>query len=248
MKIVNVLCLLPLLVLSSCALSEDLSPPPDGKTVKIAVVKPTDIDILPMDVIYRSEKCRDKVFTSTGAMTSRAGYHLLTVPFNPEKGNNIVSNNIALDGGGKCGWTLSNIRFQFKFKDMTKFGADIKKNISNDIVFVFDKNAPPRGDGHYENISGDIVIKQDYYPLIRNDRMIDHTKILRLINKDMLTYKVSDSKSILFEPNVHSDKVVNVLGPEKFGEDSITTYPDGTQTTNAKGPDPLNFEKLKLIK
>ena len=86
MKMTNVLYLLPLLALSGCALSEDLSPPADGKTVKVSVVKPADVDILPMDVIYRSEKCRDKVFTSTGAITSRAGYHLLTVPFKPETG------------------------------------------------------------------------------------------------------------------------------------------------------------------
>lgn len=248
MKIATVLYLLPLLTLSSCALSENLSPPSNGKTVKVAIVKPADVDILPMNVIYRSEKCRDKIFTSAGAITSRAGYHLLTVPFNPEKGSDIVSNNISLNGGGQCEWKLSNIRFQFKFSNMAKFGADIKKNIPNDIVFVFDKNAPPRGDGHYEDIFGDFVIKQDYYPLVRNDRMIDHAKILRLINKDMLTYRVSNSESLLFEPNVHSDKVVNVLGPEKFGEDSITTYPDGTQTTNAKGPDPINFEKLKSMK
>ncbi|QIT27725.1 hypothetical protein [Raoultella terrigena] len=248
MKIATVLYLLPLLTLSGCALSENLSPPSNGKTVKVAVVKPADVDILPMNVIYRSEKCREKIFTSTGVITSRAGYHLLTVPFNPGKGSDIVSNNISLDGGGQCEWKLSNIRFQFKFSNMEKFGADIKKNIPNDIVFVFDKNAPPRGDGHYEDISGDFVIKQDYYPLVRNDRMIDHAKILRLINKDMLTYRVSNSESLLFEPNVHSDKVVNVLGPEKFGEDSITTYPDGTQTTNAKGPDPINFEKLKSMK
>ncbi|MEX3021794.1 hypothetical protein AB4K05_19615 [Kluyvera sp. STS39-E] len=248
MKIATVLYLLPLLSLSGCALSENFTPPPNGKTVKVAVVKPVDVDILPMDVIYRSEKCRDKIFTSTGAITSRAGYHLLTVSFNPEKGSDIVSNNIFLDGGGQYEWRLSNIRFQFKFSNMEKFGADIKKNVPNDIVFVFDKNDPPRGDGHYEDISGDVVIKQDYYPLVRNDRMIDHAKILRLINKDMLTYRVSNSESLLFEPNVHSDKVINVLGPEKFGEDSITTYPDGTQTTNAKGPDPINFEKLNSIK
>ncbi|ELY4299725.1 hypothetical protein SMZ33_000270 [Cronobacter turicensis] len=143
MKIENILCLLPLLALSSCVLSEDLSPPVDGKAVKIAVVKPVDVDILPMDVIYRSETCRDKVFTSTGAITTRAGYHLLTVPFKPEKGSEIVSNRVALDGGGQCEWKLSNIRFQFKFSDMTKFGADIKNNIPNDIVFVFDNNSPP---------------------------------------------------------------------------------------------------------
>ncbi|WP_105582838.1 hypothetical protein [Cronobacter turicensis] len=60
MKKTNVLCLLTLLALSGCALSEDLSPPVDGKAVKIAVVKPVDVDILPMDVIYRSENAGTK--------------------------------------------------------------------------------------------------------------------------------------------------------------------------------------------
>ncbi|HHG8785451.1 TPA: hypothetical protein ACPYVZ_000870 [Citrobacter sedlakii] len=180
MKMTNVLYLLPLLALSGCALSEDLSPPADGKTVKVSVVKPADVDILPMDVIYRSEKCRDKVFTSTGAITSRAGYHLLTVPFKPETGSGIVSNRVALDGGGQCEWKLSNIRFQFKFSDMTKFGADIKNNIPNDIVYVFDNNPPPRGNGHYEDVYGDIKIENDYYPLVIYDRIIDHAKTLSI--------------------------------------------------------------------
>ena len=248
MKIANVFYLLPFSALSGCALSENLSPPPNGQTVNVAVVKPADVDILPMDVIYRSEKCRDKIFTSSGAISSRAGYHLLTVPFNPEKGNNVVSNNIALDGGGQCEWKLSNIRFQFKFSDMTKFGTDIKKNIPNDIVFVFDKNAPPRGDGHYEDVYNSVVIEKTYYPVVTNERLIQRMKVLSIEGKDMLTFRVHNADNIIFKPDVLFDKVVSVLGPKKFGEDSITTYPDGTQTTNAKGPDPINFEKLKSMK
>jgi len=247
MNMINVLLLPSLLLLSGCVFSEDLSPPFGGKTVKVSVVKPADVDILPMDVIYRSEKCRDKVFTSAGSITTRAGYRLLTVPFKQEFVDDLVSSNVSINGGGRCEWKLSNIRFQFKFSDVKKFGVDIKSNISNDIVFVFDNNPPPRGDGHYMNVSGNVEIKDDYYPLIRNDRMIDHAKILRLINEDMLTYRVSNSELIVFKPNVHSKKIINVLGPEKFGEDSITTYPDGTQTTNANGPDPINFKKLNLM-
>jgi hypothetical protein len=247
MKINNVLSLLPLLVLSGCALSEDLSPPTDAKMVNIAVVKPAELDILPMDVIYRSEKCRDKIFTSNGSITTRAGYHLLTVPFKPDMGSDTVSNKVALDGGGQCEWKLSNVRFQFELSNMTKFGEDIKKNIPNDIVFVFDRNAPPRGDGHYDDVSGNIIISHDYYPLIRNDRLIDHVKILRLVNKRLLTYRVNNAGFILFKPVVYSDKIINVLGPKNFGEDTITTYPDGSQTTNAKGSEPLNFEKLNGI-
>ncbi len=248
MKIVNVLCLLPLLALSGCVLSEDLSPPPNGQTVNVAVVKPADVDILPMDVIYRSEKCRDKIFTSTGAITSRAGYHLLTVPFKVETGSDMVSNSVALDGGGQCEWKLSNIRFQFKFSDMTKFGADIKQSVSSDIVFVFDKNAPPRGDGHYEDVYGAIKIENDYYPLVVYDRIVDHAKTLSIESEKMLTYRVHDVTSILFKPHVYSDKIITILGPEKLGDKTLSIYPDGTKTIKAKGSYPLDFEKLKTMK
>ena len=247
MKIANILYLLPLLSLSGCALSNNLSPPPNGKTVKVAVVKPADVDILPMDVIYRSEKCRDKIFTSAGLITSRAGYHLLTVPFNPEKGSDIVSNNIALDGGGQCEWKLSNIRFQFKFSNMAKFGADIKKNIPNDIVFVFDENSPPRGDGYYKDVFGAIEIAIDYYPLIVHDRIIGHTKTLSIESERMLTYRVRNVQSIIFKPKVHSDRLVKILGPEKIGDNTLSIYPDGTQTIKKKGSYPLDFKRLKKV-
>ncbi|CAI1881003.1 MULTISPECIES: hypothetical protein [Serratia] len=248
MKIVNILCLLPLLTLSGCALSEDLSPPPDGQAVKISVVKPIDIDILPMKIIYRSEKCRDKIFTSTGALSSRAGYHLLTVPFKPGTGNDTVSNSIALDGGGQCEWKLSNIRFQFKFSDMLKFGMDIKQSVSSDIVFVFDRNAPPRGDGHYEDVYGDVIIDKDYYPLVVYDRYVKHRKYVQIKGEELLTYRMHNVKSVIFKPNVHSMKIINVLGPKEFGGDFIITYPDGTKTTDKEEPDYPDFKKLKMMK
>jgi len=242
MKIVNVLYLLPLLALSSCALSENLSPPSNGKTVKVAVVKPADVDILPMDVVYRSGKCRDKIFTSAGAITSRAGYHLLTIPFNPEKGSDIVSNNIALDGGGQCEWKLSNIRFQFKFSDMEKFGADIKNNVPNDIVFVFDKNAPPRGDGHYKDISGVIEIKKNYYPLIRRKNTDKEILVLSVQGQPMLTYRVHDTNSIVFKPIFHSDMIVNAVPPKKKGGGYTVIYPNGEEVIDRFFP---NSEKTK---
>jgi len=243
MKKTNVLYLLPLLVLSGCVLSEDLSPPVDGKAVKIAVVKPADVDILPMDVIYRSEKCRDKIFTSTGTISSRAGYHLLTVPFTPEKGNDIVSNNVDLDGGGRCEWKLSNIKFDFQYHDMKKFGEGVKRNIPSDIVFVFDKNAPPRGDGHYEDIYGVIEIKKNYYPLIRKKNTNENMLVLSVQGQPMLTYRVYDTNSIVFKPIFHSDMIVNAFPPKKKGDGYTLIYPNGEKIIDRRFP---NSEKTKF--
>ncbi|ELY4299723.1 hypothetical protein SMZ33_000268 [Cronobacter turicensis] len=252
MKKTNVLCLLTLLALSGCALSEDLSPPVDGKAVKIAVVKPVDVDILPMDVIYRSEKCRDKVFTSTGAITTRAGYHRLTISFYPEKGSEIVSNRVALDGGGQCEWKLSNIKFDFQFHDMKKFGEQVKKNIPDDIVFIFDGNAPPRGDGHYHDIYGDMEIRKNYYPLIRRKNSGEDVLVLSVQGQPMLTYRIHGASSIVFEPVFHSDMIVNAVPPKKKGDGYTLIYPNGDKIIDRYFPNSekteYEFVRQKAIK
>ncbi|MFJ3459692.1 hypothetical protein ACIPMZ_22480 [Scandinavium goeteborgense] len=53
---------------------------------------------------------------------------------------------------------------------------------------------------------------------------------------------------MLFKPKVHADKMVSILGPKEFGGVAMTTYPDGSQTTNAKGSDSLYFERLNKMK
>ena len=131
---------------------------------------------------------------------------------------------------------------------MAKFGADIKKNVPNDIVFVFDKNSPPRGYGHYKDVSGAIEIESDYYPLVVYDRIIDHAKTLSIESEEMLTFRASNVKSIFFKPNVHSDRLIRILGPEKIGDNTLSIYPDGTQTIKKKGSYPLDFRRLKEIK
>ncbi|WP_380177462.1 hypothetical protein [Kalamiella sp. sgz302252] len=242
MKIINLFYLTLLLSLSSCALSEDFSPPADGKTVKVAVVKPADIDILPMDITYRSEKCRDKIFTSAGAISSRAGYHLLTVPFKPEAGSDIVSNSVALDGGGRCEWKMSNIRFEFQHHDMKKFGGDIKENIPNDIVFVFDKNSPPRGNGHYEELYGPLSIVKYYFPLVKKAFRGDGGSVLNIMGQPMLSYRIQNTNSILFKPVINSDLLVNVFPPEKKGDGYLLIYPNGEKLIDHHFP---NSEKTK---
>ncbi|MFP2421404.1 hypothetical protein ACLEXA_07615 [Pseudescherichia vulneris] len=142
---------------------------------------------------------------------------------------------------------MSNVRFQFELSNITKFGGDIKKNIPNDIVFVFDRNAPPRGDGHFEDVNGSVVIENKYYPVIFDERLIQHMKVISVEGERMLTYRIKNADAIIFKPRVIADKTVRILGPKEFGGIAITTYPDGSQTTNAKGSEPLNFEKLNGI-
>jgi hypothetical protein len=242
MKLSNLIFVLPSFLLSGCVLSEELSPPPNGKTVKVSVIKPNNIDILPMDVIYRSEKCRDKIFTSTGAISSRDGYHLLTVPFKPGIDTHSVTNNVALDGGGQCDWKLSNIKIQFEYKNIGDFGSEVTENTPEDIVFMFDNNDPPRGDGHYENVSGNIVVKKDYYPTILKSFTEDGKDVFLINGQPMLTYRTEGAETITFNPYFHPDLVVNVYSPEKKGDGYVIVYPNGDKLTDHSFP---NSEKTK---
>lgn len=153
-----------------------------------------------------------------------------------------MSNNIALDGGGQCEWKLSNIKFDFQYQNMKKFGVGVKKNIPSNIVFVFDRNAPPRGNGHYDDVYGVIEIKKNYYPLIRRKNTGDEMLVLSVQGQPMLTYRVHDANSIIFKPVFHSDMVVNAIPPKKKGDGYTLIYPNGEEIIDLYFP---NSEKTK---
>ncbi|MBD8168037.1 hypothetical protein, partial [Erwinia persicina] len=69
---------------------------------------------------------------------------------------------------------------------------------------------------------------------VQYDRIIDHAKTLSIESEEMLTFRASNVKSIFFKPNVHSDRLIRILGPEKIGDNTLSIYPDGTQTIKKK--------------
>ena len=210
----------------------------------VSVVKPADVDILPMDIIYRSKKCTDKIITSAGGLADRDGYHRLTVPFILDTGKDTVSNKVALIGGGGCDWQLSNVKFQFKLNNPEKFSANIKKNIPDDIVFMFDDSSPPpRGDGYEENVSGDVIVVKDFYPMVKRKFTNDGFDVFNIAGQGMLTYRVHDANSILFRLNFHSNMLVNVLTPQKVEDDYILIYSNGEKVVDDYFP---NSDKTKF--
>ncbi len=94
---------------------------------------------------------------------------MLTIPFIQDPGKNTVSNKVALSGGGACDWELSNIKLQFKYNNPDAFGENIKKNVPDDIVFMFDNNEPPRGNGYEEDVNGNVIVVKDFYPMVKKN-------------------------------------------------------------------------------
>ena len=58
----------------------------------------------------------------------------------------------------------------------------------------------------------------------------------------MLTYRIHETNSIVFQPIFHSDLFVNVLTPKKRGDGYIIIYPNGERLVDHAFP---NSQKTK---
>lgn len=99
--------------------------------------------------MYRSEICRKERRTANTEIYPVPGYHSEKYPLTLNDPNQ-VSVNIPESSGEKCGWKLSNIKFEVKLINPSKIDPLISKNFGTEVTFVFDNNAPATFDGGYE--------------------------------------------------------------------------------------------------
>ena len=100
----------------------------------------------------------------------------------------------------------------------------------------------PRGDGHYESISGGTIIKKDFYPVVLKGFTGNGMDVLYIQGQSTLTYRAHDTDSIIFTPIFHSNMIVNALSPKKKGDGYVLVYPNGERITDHAFP---NSEKTK---
>ncbi|EPB6709996.1 hypothetical protein ACRRGZ_001368 [Escherichia coli] len=66
--------------------------------------------------------------------------------------------------------------------------------------------------------------------------------VLSVQGQPMLTYRVHDANSIVFEPIFHSEMVVNAVPPKEKGSGYTIIYPNGDEIIDSYFP---NSEKTK---
>jgi hypothetical protein len=116
-------------------------------------------------------------------------------------------------------------------------------------VVIFDHNNSPRG-GADIKVDGDLMIKKDYYPWIKEHFIGGYSKRISLAGEGdiYLMYQALQARQVYFEPVLHSDFVVYSAGPKvkKEGNYTTITYPDGSFVADGRsGP---NFRKLQAIR
>ncbi|WP_248161755.1 hypothetical protein [Pseudomonas sp. W15Feb34] len=115
-----------LVSVSGCAQNTTLSPPPGGEQVSITVKVPPNLAADPMRVMYRSEKCPIKRSGPDWSSYEEDGYLSTTVQPQQQGQSDVYEVKLAINGGSRCQWQLSNVTFGVTYANTTHFGPDVK--------------------------------------------------------------------------------------------------------------------------
>ena len=237
MNFLNKIAFLPLvLMLNSCGDYTDrtLSPPPNAKWIDVTFTLPEGITLLPLEVLYRSERCKTVRYNSSNEPHDIPGYNNFDKQYDQQGNSNIWQQRIAIDGGGPCQWQLNSIKVSFKIADNNP-RVKGKEVIETNYIFDFDDYgfSDGYGTGKAKETSGDLVIRTDFFPMVTHH--IDNTTSLKFFGGDTgyeqwrRRYKLKNSQNIHIEPVVRLNKIVT-LNPPLIRPGNITaTYPDGSR-------------------
>ncbi|WP_248133015.1 hypothetical protein [Pseudomonas sp. B329] len=116
---------------------------------------------------------------------------------------------------------------------------------------MFDQRLPQRRSAFSatHEVSGDVLIRKDYYPRVSEHFLGGHEKLARLLGggETYSYYRAPNARKVAFEPQLHADYVLYSVGPKVKMDGNYTryTYPDGSVT--ADGSDP-SFKRLQAIR
>ncbi len=236
MKFPNKIALLPaFLLLTACYEKTDqtLSPPENARRVTVAIKVPDGITLLPMQVLYRSERCKSKGYNSSNEAYEIRGFNGFKQAFPAQGNSDIRQQRIAIDGGGPCQWQLNSLKVSFKIADDNPLVIG-KEVIETNYIFDFDDYgfSDGYGTGKAKEASGDIDLRTDFFPMVTHH--IDNTTSLKFFGGDTgyeqwrRRYKLKNAQNIHIEPVVRLNKIVT-LNPPLIRPGNITaTYPDGS--------------------
>lgn len=239
MKLINFFMLALMFPLTGCASQPDytLNPPASTEWVNISLKLPAQVEIMPMDVLYRSDKCKREVYDQKieSHISLENGKNPQVVRMIQQGNGGIWQRRIALDGGGKCKWKLSTVRIDLKLNrniPLTK-GKD---PTSVSYVFAFDDEFYSGGGmpGQRKDVHGNLTIKTDFFPMVFINHAFNETDIDMFggnVRKLQWSrhYRVYETHEIVITPVLHINKVVTLESPLTPPGKVTVTYPDGSQ-------------------
>ncbi|WP_371914058.1 hypothetical protein [Pseudomonas sp. AU11447] len=243
-------CLL-LFSLTGCAQNQNstqaFSPPPGGEQVTVTVKVPQDLAADTLRVMYRSQKCQVKRSGADWTSYEEDGRHAIEVVPQRQGNSDLYVAKLDRSGGGACQWNLSNVTFGVHYENTAQFGEGVTYGYGGGVIVIFDNNLPQRRSmDEVVDVSGDVVVREDYYPWVIETFIGGHEKTLVIMGRqNVFSYRSSNARSVVFEPILHSGLVVRTIGVKSDGAGtSENIYPDGTREFSGYDP---SLRRLKII-
>jgi hypothetical protein len=243
--------LLALASLSGCAQQPTFAPAPGGEQVTISIKVPPDLTARKMRVMYRSAKCPSKE-SADGVPYEVDGFYPIEVQPQRRGQSDVYEAKLARNGGGACQWNLSNVTLGVSYQNTGRFGANVQSGRGGGVIAIFDDNLPQQRSypDQTQEIVGNLLIHEDYYPWVDEEFLGPYKKQVRLLGDGDIyrTYRTPTAQRIDFEPVLQTDFVVYSAGPKvkKEGNHTQFTYPDGSVI--ADGSSEPDFDKLQAIR
>ena len=251
MKCVALIVLLtPLVTLIGCAKDRSFAPPADNEYITVTVKVPDELLAEEMEVLYRSPVCKFITSDSRGRRVELDGYKEAKMKPAQQGRSDLYQTKLPLNGGGACKWYLSNVTFGVIHRNPARFGKNVVSGAGGGVVVIFDNNASPRGGADFE-VEGDLVVRRDYYPWIKESFLGGHIKRVSLAGEGYVyaMYKAPTAREVYFEPQYHSKFELHSVEPKikKDGNYTSFTYPDGSiSADNRWHPNFLRLQTIRL--
>lgn len=222
--------------MSGCTgtMNKTLSPPEDTKWVKVEIRNPSPYTKpFPLEILYISDICKRKLVSMRdGKHYEKSGYNLIKTPLNKHYDSDVWSAKVAINGGGKCNWMLSELNLGIKYIDVKHLGDNLVLGTSVGMTVAFGNNSTQYG--LFELVSGnDMHLSPRYYPLIKENKRIIEFNSLSLFGKNNFIKKtmmaLSGDMSVVFTPTLDETKIVYMIAPENSGVGDFYKfyYPNG---------------------
>ena len=219
-------------------------------TVKL----PPQIEVMPVDGLYRSDKCQRMDYDSTteSHIREERGYNPKIIRMKRQDENHVWQSKIALDGGGKCEWKLSTVRIDIQLMKNIPLTQGKNPN-SVSYVFAFDDEFYSGGGlpGQKKEVQGNLEIKTDLFPMVYINHAFNETDIDMFggnVRKTQWSrhFRVHNTQEITIAPVLHINNVVVLESPVTRPGKVTVTYPDGS-TESISGIIPDYKKLLSMI-
>lgn len=243
--------LIALLCTAGCAKeNRAIIPPDDTKWVYVEIKVPQNTRAVPLSAFYTSDECKKVKYNSDMKEYKKEGTYVDYIKLEQDKNSGNYKGRIPIDGGGQCKWKLGELTIGIEYSQVGHLIKNAKIGTAIGIVFSFDNIE--REIGFYRSIGTNVSLSPTYYPIIKEQHLINEGTYLSLFGKESFElYKINSNGKgnvmINFHPVLDESKVVRMIGPKEWkpGNHWRIEYPDGTVTSN--GDTTPSFDKLNAM-